>query len=58
MLDIKFIRENPEKIKIALQNRGVNFDTEYLLDLDERRRIKISEVEGLRRQQNILSAEI
>ena len=52
MLDIKWIRENPEKVKEAMKNRGVDFDVAYLLDLDTRRRRKIKETEDLRAQQN------
>lgn len=52
MLDIKFIRENPDKLKKSLKDRGVDFDVEYLIGLDERRRAKIKEVDDLRARQN------
>lgn len=52
MLDIKFIRENPEEVSRAMQNRGVDFDMKYLLDLDARRRAKIAEVDEMRARQN------
>ena len=55
MLDIKFIRENPEKIKEALQKRSMNFDVGYLLEVDEKRRIKIKEVEEIRARHNEMS---
>lgn len=58
MLDIKFIRDNPEKLKKALNNRKVDFDVDYLLELDEKRRSKIKEVDDLRARQNELSEEI
>ncbi|KKU06403.1 MAG: Serine-tRNA ligase [Parcubacteria group bacterium GW2011_GWA2_45_30] len=58
MLDIKFIRENPEEVKKALKNRSANFDVDYLLQLDEKRRGKIKEVDDLRAHQNTLSEEI
>ncbi|MFN3301606.1 MAG: serine--tRNA ligase [Patescibacteria group bacterium] len=48
MLDIKIIRQNPEKIKTACQNRGVKVDIDKLLKLDERRRDLIQKVEKLR----------
>ena len=35
MLDLKFIRENPELVKKAIQNKKVNLDLDVLLALDE-----------------------
>ena len=58
MLDIKFIREYPEKLKQSLADRNVQFDVDYLIDLDERRRAKITEVDEMRNKQNIISDEI
>ncbi len=58
MVDIKFIRDNPEKLKKALKNRGMEFDVEYLLGLDGKRRAKIKEVDDLRARQNELSDSI
>lgn len=52
MLDIKFIREYPEKVKQSLADRNAEFDVDYLLGLDERRRAKIREVDDLRAKQN------
>lgn len=58
MFDIKFIRQNPDFIKKALEKRGVQVDIDYLLKLDEKRRLKIQETEELRKQRNKLSSEI
>ncbi len=52
MLDIKFIRQNPEKVKGACQNRGVKIETEKLLKLDEGRRKLIQKIEKLRAEKN------
>src|SRR3989344_2569965 len=52
MLDIKFVRDNPDTIKKALRDRSAEFDLDYFLDLDERRRAKIQEVDDLRGRQN------
>lgn len=38
MLDIKFIRENPNKVKEAVTNKRCDVDIDKLLVLDERRR--------------------
>src|SRR3989338_8424859 len=38
MLDIKFIRQNPDIVKQAAKNKNVVVDVDKLLALDERRR--------------------
>ncbi|MBI4708791.1 MAG: serine--tRNA ligase [Candidatus Portnoybacteria bacterium] len=58
MLDIKFIRENKEKVKKNAQARGVDIDIDALLELDEKRRELIQKVESLRAEQNKVSEEI
>lgn len=58
MLDIKFIREHPDKTRDGLKKKGVEFDLNYLLGLDEKRRAKIKEVDDLRAEQNAVSDEI
>lgn len=55
MLDIKFIRENPELIKEAARKKGVNVDVDALLAVDERRRHVLQELEEKRAKQNALS---
>lgn len=35
MLDIKFIRENPEVVKTAIQNKGMKLDVDLILTLDK-----------------------
>lgn len=59
MLDPKFIRENPDEVKKALQLRG--YGTELLdsfLHIDSRRMALLREVEELRQKRNVLSKEI
>ena len=61
MLDLKRIRNNPEEIKLALTNRGEDFDVnviDELVKLDEKRRNILSEVEILKSKRNQVSAEI
>ena len=58
MLDIKFIRENPEKVKEAMKNRNVEFDVAVLLAVDEKRRAMIKETDDLRARQNEFADEI
>ncbi|MBI2669989.1 MAG: serine--tRNA ligase [Candidatus Yanofskybacteria bacterium] len=52
MLDIKFIRENPNLIKEAARKKGVKFDVDQLLAVDERRRHVLQELENTRAKQN------
>ncbi len=58
MLDIKFIREYPEKLKEALAKRYVDFDVAHLLATDASWRNKVQEVDGIRQHQNELSEKI
>lgn len=58
MLDIKFIRENPELIKEAARKKHVSFDVDALLVLEEKRKEALTAFETLRAEQNKLSDEI
>lgn len=58
MLDLKFIRANPDKVKEALAKRKEEVDIDRLLQLDERRREILYEVEQLKSKQNKVSKEI
>jgi seryl-tRNA synthetase len=58
MLDNKFIRENPDKHKEAVQKKKMNFDVDRLLAVDKRRRELIQAVEDIRAQKNKASEEI
>ena len=59
MLDINFIRENSEKVKESIKNRGkVAIDIEELLKLDETRRRLILDRDSLRAQKNKISDEV
>ena len=57
MLDIKFIRENSEKVKQACNNKRVDCDIDRILELDERKRKYLKEIEDLRAEQNKLGKE-
>ncbi len=51
MLDINFIRQNPEKVKKACENKGVKVDIDKVLELDKKRRELILKSENLRAEQ-------
>jgi len=55
MLDIKFIRENAEKIKENSKNRLSEVDVDKLLDLDKKRRELEQKISSLRAERNIAS---
>jgi seryl-tRNA synthetase len=57
MIDRNLLREEPERIREALRNRGADFDLERLIQLDETRR-ELLQVEQLRAQRNELSQQI
>lgn len=52
MLDINFIRKNPEIVKKAVTDKGIDLDVDKLLKLDVKRRQLIVKVDELRKQRN------
>lgn len=57
MLDIAFIRENPELIKETSRQRNTSVDIDKLLELDRRKRDLQAQVEDLRMRRNELAAK-
>ena len=59
MIDIKFIRENPDAVRASQKGRGEETSiVDQLLALDETRRAAINEFESLRAEQNTLSKSV
>ncbi|MDO5755046.1 MAG: serine--tRNA ligase [Tissierellia bacterium] len=58
MLDIKRIRNHPEEVKKALAKRNGNYPIEELLEIDERRREIIQNVEKKKHEQNELGKKV
>ncbi len=58
MLDIKVLRNEPEKVERALLKRKENFDLSGLFALDDERKALIYEVEQKKNKQNIVSKQI
>ncbi|MBI2022856.1 serine--tRNA ligase [Candidatus Daviesbacteria bacterium] len=52
MVDINFIRDNLDIVKKAAQDKGLEIDLDKLLELDQKRRDLIVEVENLRQKRN------
>ena len=57
MLDLKFIRENPEIVRQAITNRHDKAPLDEILQLDGERRQKMTELEELRRSRKQASRE-
>jgi seryl-tRNA synthetase len=47
MLDLKFIRQNPEKVKEGCRNKQVKVDIDRLLEVDKKRRELIQAIEDM-----------
>ncbi len=58
MLDLKLIRSETERVKAALARRGAADSVDELLELDERRRELIPEIEGTRSERKRASEQI
>ena len=60
MLDIKIIRENPDKVKAALKTRNADYDSyiDEILEIDEKRRKLSTETDALKAEQNKVSKQI
>lgn len=58
MLDIKFIRENTERVREGTRNKNEPDTLAELLALDERRRTLIGDVETLKHEKNVASQAI
>jgi len=52
MLDIKFIRDNPDIVKKAVKNKKANVDVDELLEIDKKRRQLMESSEALKAEQN------
>jgi len=52
MLDIKFIRESPEKVVKAAKDKGIDINIEHLLEIDNKLRGLDSMVQKLREDRN------
>jgi seryl-tRNA synthetase len=59
MIDIKFLRENPDAVRASQKGRGEDVDVvDQVLASDELKRTAITEFEQLRAEQNLLSKSV
>lgn len=57
MLDIKFIRENPQKVQQGAKSKGIDIDIDHILEIDAKHRELSSSVQKLREDRNIAARE-
>lgn len=58
MLDIKYVRENFDKVKRMLTRRNNDLNIDSLLDLDQKRRDLLTESDDLKSKRNSMSKQI
>ncbi len=58
MLEIKFVRQNLDRVRKALKDRGQQIDLDIFDAADQRRRRILAESETLRHRRNVVSDEI
>ena len=58
MLDIKFIRENLEVVKLAAVKKKIKIDLDRLVVVDDARKALMTEIETRKAEQNRVSADI
>ncbi len=58
MLDIRWIRDNPEALDAALKNRGAEPESARLIALDEARRAAVQKLQDMQTRRNAASKEI
>jgi seryl-tRNA synthetase len=58
MLDIRFIRENPEKVQQSAEDKGYDISIDKLLQLDDKRRELQQNVDENRARRNELSSQM
>jgi len=59
MIDIKFLRENPDVVRASQKGRGEDVTlVDQVIEIDEKRRVAINEFELLRAEQNTLSKSV
>ncbi len=58
MLDLTYIREHPDEVKEALAKLNTDAPIDKILELDQRRRELLQEVEALRAERNVGSKQV
>ena len=53
MLDLKFIRENPDAVRANTANKNESANVDAFIELDQRRRAIIQDVDVLKNKRNV-----
>ncbi|MCK4872154.1 MAG: serine--tRNA ligase [Phycisphaerales bacterium] len=57
MIDLKLLRENPDRYRVGAEHKGIAVDIDVVLELDAKRRAMLSDEEKLRAEQKRLGKE-
>ena len=58
MLDLRYVRENIDKVELAMRHRGLDVSLHEFLEKDHERRRAFAEIDELRHKRNTLSEEV
>ena len=58
MLDVKFIRENLELVEKSAKEKGYKINVREVIDLDDKRKKELAEVEELRQKRNEIASKM
>ncbi|MDH4210994.1 MAG: serine--tRNA ligase [candidate division WOR-3 bacterium] len=58
MIDLRLLRDDPEKIRAALKKRNSDIDLDKIIDIDIQRRACMTEIQEKKSKRNMLSQEI
>jgi seryl-tRNA synthetase len=58
MIDIQYIRDNAEAVKLAATHKNITVDIDKLLELDHKRRESLQDIEKLRKARNETAAQM
>jgi len=58
MLDLKFVRQNPDLIRRAIENKGEKVDLNRFLELDQEYRDLLVRADHLKHERNVVSKQI
>ena len=58
MLDVKFIRENLEWVEKSTKSKGYKINVREVIDLDDKRKKELAEVEELRQKRNEIAGKM
>ena len=58
MIELKLLRENPQILRQAIENRGESIDLEKIIKLDNERRAGMTKIQNLKKERNELSEKV